>query len=167
MRIGHAADLVIGLAFAGLGSAIFIVASGFRTLPGMAVGSGLFPKITGTGMVIFGIVMALQAMRPARRLEEARPQGLEPPGDGPADQAMPPTGAQARYAMALVGALAALILAMPHTGFLAASLVFTGFLVILGGGRWSGAALFSVLATATVYLVFTHGLRVPLPRGPF
>ncbi|SDU33064.1 tripartite tricarboxylate transporter TctB family protein [Stappia sp. ES.058] len=157
MRIGHTADLVIGLAFAGLGSAIFMVASGFRTFPGMAVSSGLFPKITGTGMIVFGIVMALAAARAARR------QTLAPhSGQDAGEQALP-----TRYAMTVVVALLVLIFAMPIIGFLASGFVFSAFLVRLGGGRWPGALAFALLATIAVYIVFTYGLRVPLPRGPF
>lgn len=155
MRMGHVADLVIGLAFAGLGTAIFIVASGFRTIPGMAVSSSLFPKITGTGMIVFGLVMALAAARNMRRLPASQ---IARNAGGPAL----PT----RYAIAVIGALLALIFAMPLTGFLASGFVFSAVLVRLGGGRWPGAVVFALLATVAVYLVFTHGLRVPLPRGP-
>ncbi|WP_051242495.1 tripartite tricarboxylate transporter TctB family protein [Stappia stellulata] len=157
MRFGHAADFVIGLAFAGLGSAIVIVASGFRTFPGMVVSSGLFPKITGTGMIVFGMVLALAAARTARRRHPV-PRIDQVTGE----QTLPTP-----YAMAVVVALLVLIFAMPLTGFLASGFVFSAFLVWLGGGRWPGTLAFALLATAIVYLVFTHGLRVPLPRGPF
>jgi putative tricarboxylic transport membrane protein len=157
MRIGHAADFVIGLAFAGLGSAIVIVASGFRTFPGMAVSSGLFPKITGAGMIVFGIVLALTTARTARRRLPA-PRVDQDAGGQPL-----PT----RYAMAVAIALLVLIVAMPLIGFLASGFLFSAFLVWLGGGRLQGALAFALLATMAVYLVFTYGLRVPLPRGPF
>jgi putative tricarboxylic transport membrane protein len=156
MRSGHAADLVIGLAFAGLGTAIIIIASGFRELPGMAVGSGLFPRITGIAMLGFGLLLALAAARAARR--------------GPPD-GEPPVAEQVAlvtpHAVAVVVSLCLLLAAMPAAGFLASGFVFCLFLVRLGGGGWTGALSFAGIATALVFVIFTYGLRVPLPRGMF
>ncbi|MBO6921966.1 tripartite tricarboxylate transporter TctB family protein [Boseongicola sp. H5] len=166
MRQARAADTIIGLAFVALGSGIIFVASGFRTLPGMVVGSGLFPTVTGAAMILFGLVMALEAARMARR--------FDPPGDSRATHEVgsdtptedtPPLFY--RYTIAVTLALSALIVAMPVIGFLATGFAFTVFAVKLGGGSWIGAILFSAIAVVSLYFVFTQGLRVPLPRGPF
>lgn len=154
MRTGHAADIIIGLAFAALGAGIIIIASGFRTIAGMVVGSGLFPAMTGTAMIFFGGLMAIGAARAARGSMPASAAGArEPLFD--------------RYAIAIVSALALLTVVTPPAGFLAGGFVFSVFAIRLGGGRWTGAILFSAIATAGIYLIFTQGLRVPLPRGPF
>lgn len=157
LRGGYAADLIIGLMFAGLGSAIFIIASGFRTLPGMVVGSGLFPSITGATMIAFGLLLALTAARSARR--RATAAAPETKGERQSLLTAP--------ALAVIAALVALIFVMPAAGFPATGFVFSVFLVRLGGGSWPGALTFSAAATAAIFTIFTYGLRVPLPGGPF
>ena len=166
MRTGLAADIVIGLAFAALGTAIIVAASGFRTVPGMAVGSGLFPTMTGSAMILFGLLMAIGAARIARR-----PVQEEVAGTRQTQGADDPSGGKRRlfdgYAVALIVALLVLIAAMPVAGFLVAGFAFAVFAVRLGGGRWVPAIVFSAIATFCIHFVFTSGLRVPLPPGLF
>ncbi|MBO6637883.1 MAG: tripartite tricarboxylate transporter TctB family protein [Roseitalea sp.] len=166
MRTGPAADIVIGVAFAALGAAIIVAASRFRAIPGMAVGSGLFPTMTGGAMILFGLVMVIGAARVARRPvpEKAAGTGQTPDADDPSERKRRLFDG---YAIALIVALLVLIAAMPVTGFLVSGFVFAVFAVRLGGGRWAGAIVFSAIATFCIYFVFMHGLRVPLPPGPF
>ncbi|MDP0881059.1 hypothetical protein, partial [Klebsiella variicola] len=82
---------------------IVIIASGFRTLPGMAVGSGLFPSITGAAMIGFGLLLALTAARSVRRRATAGAQ--EPEGERQPFLTAP--------ALAVIAALVVLILVMP------------------------------------------------------
>lgn len=145
-------DAVIGLLFAGLGTGIIVAASGLRTLPGMAVGSGLFPTITGAGMIIFGLVLAAQAL-------------FSGPGNGAEADESENTGFLSSYAVGMLVALAVLIVAMPRAGFMATGVVFAALIARMGGARWAGAVIFAAMATVGLYAVFVYGLRVPLPRG--
>lgn len=144
-------DLALGLVFAGLGGGIIVVASGLPSMGKIGVGSGLFPTITGGGMVVFGLVLALGALRSAGR-------------NGPADGL--PTPKMLRWdVLAILALLAALVLAMPSAGFLVTGAVFAAGAARLGGAPWLGSVLFGIVATVGLYAVFVHALSVPLPRG--
>jgi putative tricarboxylic transport membrane protein len=54
---------------------------------------------------------------------------------------------------------------MPYLGFLVAGTLFSVGVVLLSGGKWLSAVIFSPIATTTIYFVFTAAMRVPLPRG--
>jgi putative tricarboxylic transport membrane protein len=158
MRGQDLSDTVIGLVFAGLGVGIIIAASGLRTLPGMAVSSGLFPIITGGGMIFFGLLLAVQALLFSNLADAATGET----DDG--EPAMAGTWISA-YTLLTLASLAALIIAMPRAGFIATGVVFATVIARLGGARWWTAALFAAMVTIALYVVFVHGLRVPLPRG--
>ncbi|MBX9942775.1 MAG: tripartite tricarboxylate transporter TctB family protein [Reyranella sp.] len=86
----------------------------------------------------------------------------------PATDATPilPQGPGASRWFAIVGALAAVTIAMDFVGFRIAMLVFNAGLVIaLGERRWWLIALFAVLGSFGVHYVFTHWLDVLLPDG--
>ncbi len=77
-----------------------------------------------------------------------------------------PQGPGASRWFAIVGALAAVTIAMDFVGFRIAMLVFNAGLVIaLGERRWWLIALFAVLGSFGVHYVFTHWLDVLLPDG--
>jgi putative tricarboxylic transport membrane protein len=158
MRSRNLSDTVIGLVFAGLGVGIIIAASGLRTLPGMAVGSGLFPIITGGGMIFFGLLLAVQALFFPTLDEVTAAEG--------GDEDWAATGLWvSAYALLTLASLAALMIVMPRAGFIATGVVFATIIARLGGARWWTAGLFAVAVTVALYAVFVHGLRVPLPRG--
>ena len=69
------------------------------------------------------------------------------------------------FAVGIVAAIAAVIFAMPYLGFLVAGTIFSVVIVLLSKGGWLSALIFSPIATATIYYLFTWAMRVPLPRG--
>ena len=144
------ADIALGLVFAALGAGIAVVASDLPTMGKFAVGPGLFPTITGAGMVTFGLALAIGGFL-------ARPAAAERPAT---------TGPMLRWDVAaILATLVALVLLMPSVGFLVAGSVFTAGAARLGGAGWIGSAIFGVLATVALYAVFVHALGVPLPHG--
>ncbi len=146
-------ELVIGLAFALGGVGIYVHAAGLRSMPGMAVGSGLFPKITGALMVLFGLMLAWSAARVLRRETGSRSD-------------IAGTGiALSGYSIAVFVGLIVLTAILPTTGFLLGGIVFTALVCRLGGAGWIGSALFGLGMTFALYAVFVHGLGVQLPRG--
>ncbi|MGV3651930.1 MAG: tripartite tricarboxylate transporter TctB family protein [Devosia sp.] len=154
---GSRADVVLGLIFAALGGALFTLALSYRNMPGMPVGAGLFPRIVGGGMVVFGAVLALQGWFTRPALVAA---------DAPAEDEHARTGKlDWTYVGLVLGAIVATIFLMPVLGFLLTSFVFCIFIVRLSGGSWLSAIIFSPVMTYLTYLGFYHGFRVPLPRG--
>lgn len=146
------ADVALGLVFAALGAGIAIKASELPAMGKLAVGPGLFPTITGAGMVIFGLALAIGAFL-ARQAAAERPAK---------------TGPMLRWDVAAILAmLVALVLVMPSVGFLVTGTVFTAGAARLGGAGWVGSTVFGAVATAALYAVFVHALGVPLPRGIF
>ncbi|RZA15310.1 MAG: tripartite tricarboxylate transporter TctB family protein [Proteobacteria bacterium] len=118
-----------------------------HALPGMNVGPGLFPSIVGTGMAIMGAALSIQGWieRDARQDET-----------GPL---------LTWYAIAVVVALGITIFVMPYLGFLVTGVLFSAVIVLISGGKWLSALIFSPIATAVIYYLFTMMFRVPLPRG--
>ncbi len=140
-------DSVLGLLFALGGAAILAHALTLPALPGMAVGPGLFPAIVGVGMAVMGAALVVQGWLTR---------------DVPEDDAPPLVTV---FAIGIVAVIAAAVVVMPWLGFLVAGTLFSVVVVLMSGGRWLPALIFSPIATAAIYFLFTMALRVPLPRG--
>lgn len=163
MRLHRPRDLLVGLAFAALGAFVVVEAAGLPSMPGMGVGSGLFPTITGAGMILFGLLLALQGFAPGKAgLPPARvPQeGAEEVGAAPA---APPLDVV--FAAVVLGGLVALILLVRPLGFLLTAGLFGAVVARVGGASLVGAIVFGAAASAGLYQVFVYGLGVPLPHG--
>lgn len=140
-------DSALGVAFALGGAAILQQALNLPNIAGMNVGPGLFPSIVGGAMALMGIALAIQGWIVR---------------DEPEDEAPPLV---TWFAVGVLVATAAVILAMPVLGFLVAGTIFAFGIVLLSRGGWLSALIFSPIATAAIYCLFTLVLRVPLPRG--
>lgn len=162
MRLHRPRDLLVGLAFAALGAFVVIEAAGLPSMPGMGVGSGLFPMITGAGMILFGLALALQGFAPGAAA--ASPVGAPDDSAGAGAAPAAPRLDVAFAAVVLVG-LVALILLVRPAGFLLAAGVFGAVVARVGGASLLGALLFGAAASAGLYWVFVYGLGVPLPHG--
>ncbi|MDV3253356.1 tripartite tricarboxylate transporter TctB family protein [Devosia sp. BK] len=147
MRQSFPLDSALGVIFALGGAAILQQALAMQALPGMNVGPGLFPSIVGAGMAIMGVALTIQGWIVR---------------DTPEDEAQPLV---TWFAVAIVVALAATILAMPYLGFLVAGTLFAVGIVLLSGGKWLSAVIFSPIAATAIYFTFNAVMRVPLPRG--
>jgi putative tricarboxylic transport membrane protein len=147
MRQAFPIDSALGVIFALAGAAILQQALTMQALPGMIVGPGLFPSIVGAGMAIMGIALAAQGwMVPDTAEDEAPPLVTW-------------------FALGVVAALAVTILLMPVLGFLVSGTLFSVAIVLMSGGKWLPAIIFSPIASAGIYYLFMSGFRVPLPRG--
>ncbi|MCR8725203.1 tripartite tricarboxylate transporter TctB family protein [Frigidibacter sp. ROC022] len=155
MKARPNSDLLIGLAFTAGGLGICYQAAGLRPMPGMVVGSGLFPTITGAAMCLFGLVLAVESLlRPSEGGDAA-------PGAGPDRR----RGALPLYSVLVLVGLALLGALLPSVGFILCGVVFTALVTRLGGAGWTGSLVFALIATFGLYYVFVYGLRVPLPHG--
>lgn len=135
-------NLWTGGALIGLGAAMAVIAAGFPTLPIMAFGPGLFPKIVAAGLVLSGIGIAVE-----RAPVEA----------GPAPRAPPILG--------VLGVVAAFALALDPLGFHVAGTLALAAAIRLFGGGWARALVTAPAATILLHLLFYDLLRVPLPWG--
>ncbi len=79
----------------------------------------------------------------------------------------PPPPAQTRLLMSILALLIAYALVMPRLGFLAATPVLLGVVLVLLGIREIPSLIFSAVGiTLALYLVFGRVLGVLLPPGP-
>lgn len=140
-------DSILGLLFALLGAGIFAHARTLPTFRGMVVGPDLFPSIVGIAMALFGAILIIQGWR-TRAIPED--------DNGPL---------VTWFAVGVVLALTASIFLFPILGFLLGGTLLSIVIVLMSGGRWLSALIFSPIAAATIYYIFTMALRVPLPRG--
>ncbi|ODT66872.1 MAG: hypothetical protein ABS75_25130 [Pelagibacterium sp. SCN 63-23] len=140
-------DSALGVVFALGGAAILQQALTLPSLPGMNVGPGLFPSIVGTAIALLGIALAIQGWLTRDEPEEESPPLLT------------------WFAVGIVVATIGVILLMPVLGFLVAGTLFSVVIVLMSGGGWLSALIFSPIATAVIYFLFTAVLRVPLPHG--
>lgn len=147
MRQSFPMDSALGVVFALGGAAILQQALTMQALPGMNVGPGLFPSIVGAGMAIMGVALTIQGWMVR---------------DTPEDEAQPLV---TWFALAIVASLVATIFAMPFLGFLITGTIFSVVIVLMSGGKWLSAIIFSPIASASIYFLFMSGFRVPLPRG--
>lgn len=157
------ADFTLGIVFSAAGLFILAQAMDIRQVPGMPVGPGLFPKVTGAAMAFFGFMLVLQGWLTRPEQGAALAAGGESQETGMQTR----TGFWARipFIPALLAAIALTVPLMQNLGFLVTGVLLTAFLVLLGGGSWKSAAVFSPIITVAVYGLFYHGLRVPLPHG--
>lgn len=162
MRAHSYADSALGVAFAVGGALVFGQAMGIKSMPGLPVGPGLFPAITGAAMVAFGLVLAAQGWFAAR----VRDTPLLPK-----EQSAETAASHERrsyfgpFVVGILAAIAASTLLMPVLGFLITGALFVFAVVLLSGGRLISAFVFSPIASAAIYAMFAFGFRVPLPRG--
>jgi putative tricarboxylic transport membrane protein len=75
-----------------------------------------------------------------------------------------PTGSDSARLLKLVLLLSAYFVAIPWLGYSVSSLIFCVLLIrLLSDTNWVRCVLYSIIMTATVYVVFIYLLKVPMP----
>jgi putative tricarboxylic transport membrane protein len=75
-----------------------------------------------------------------------------------------PTGSDSARLLKLVLLLSAYFVAIPWLGYSVSSLIFCVLLIrLLSDINWVRCVLYSIIMTATVYVVFIYLLKVPMP----
>ena len=150
----HPGELAIALGLIALGSFIIYETQGIAEAQGYAqVGPRLFPYLIGVGLAICGAVLGWQAISGGWRhvpLDEGRSR--------PDWMAFCVISAGIVLHMLIIG----------WAGFILASillfvLVARGF----GSRRPVRDAVIAVILAVTVFVIFTLGLGLNLPKGPF
>lgn len=154
-------DFVISILFTLVGAYVLVGSMELKAMPGMAVGPGLFPSVTGGAMFLLGLVMLVQTWLKRNVLPPQEPlYDASVTGD---DE--PETLIDRLYNPLLLLAILAVIVLMPVLGFLVAGTIFVAAMVVLGGGSWIQAVIFGLVMTGLTYALFVYGLRVPVPAG--
>jgi putative tricarboxylic transport membrane protein len=149
-EVGWRTDLVGGLLSAALGAVVLLHVRTFPELPDGQPGPALFPGLVGALLVVFGLVLAVRALR-------ARGQAV-----APAAQVAPQGVVRA---LAVLGFVAAYLLMAETVGFILTMAVLLFLLTWLLGVRPLVAAASAVVTTGAIVLLFRELLLVPLPIG--
>jgi len=149
-----ARDMVLGVLFSVLGIVAVVFSFDVTPMPGMVVGMGLFPRLTGAGLTVFGGTLTVNAWRAWRHSRIDHNGHTDRVCTSFTDRAFSP---------GLIAAVLGLMVLMPILGFLITTMLFAGIVVRISGGSWRAALIFSPVLTGIVYALFFYGLRVPLP----
>ncbi|QQR38501.1 tripartite tricarboxylate transporter TctB family protein [Devosia rhizoryzae] len=162
MKARNYPDIAIGGVFALGGLLVLSQALAIHSMPGLPVGPGLFPTITGGAMAFFGLVLVVQGWLMAPD-EEVSLLPEEASGEDAVLFAAPSFFSP--FVLGILGSVLASILVMPVLGFLVTGVLFVFAVVLLSGGKLLTAVIFSPIAAFAIYAIFAYGFRVPLPRG--
>lgn len=162
LRARNYPDIAVGSVFILGGLFVLSQALVIHSMPGLSVGPGLFPTMTGGAMVFFGLVLVVQAWFVAL---EADVPLLPEEASGSQVVLYAPLKFISPFVLGILGAVLASILLMPVLGFLVTGVLFTFAVVLLSGGKLRAALIFSPIAAVAIYGMFAFGFRVPLPRG--
>lgn len=162
MKTRNYQDIALGGVFAAGGLLILSQALTIHSMPGLPVGPGLFPTLTGAAMAFFGAVLVIQGWLTAP--DEDVPL-LPEEASGEAAVLYAPPKFFSPFVLGILGCTLASIVLMPVLGFLITGLLFTFAVVLLSGGKLLPALIFSPIAAGVIYAIFAYGFRVPLPRG--
>jgi putative tricarboxylic transport membrane protein len=154
-------DYVTGLFLTGLGGLCYYGGSLLPPVPGQQVGPNVFPMVVGGGLVLCGVMIALNIGRKFEDEAEADLAAIEGGAAAPEE-----TRPLYRLRVLLPPALLLFyVFAVERIGFIptAAILIFLSSLAL--GARLRLAMPLAVLAPIVVHLLFYKLLRVPLPPG--
>ena len=162
MKARNYPDIALGGVFTLGGLFVLSQALAIHSMPGLPVGPGLFPTITGGAMAFFGLVLVVQGWLLAP--DEDVPL-LPEEASGEDAVLFAPPKFFSPFVLGILASVLASILVMPYLGFLLTGVLFVFAIVLLSGGKLRAALVFSPIAAFAIYAIFVYGFRVPLPRG--
>lgn len=154
-------DSVTGLFIAGLGGLCYYGGSLLPPVPGQQVGPNVFPMVVGGGLVLCGVMIALNI---GRKFEDEAEADLATIEGG----AAAPEETRPLYRLRVLVPPALLlfyVFVVERIGFIptAAIVIFAASLAL--GARLRLAIPLAIFAPMVVHLLFYKLLRVPLPAG--
>ena len=112
-------------------------------------GAAVFPILAG----IILLLASLAVLWEGRKLDKAETIDL-------------PAGADFWRLLSMIGLLIAYFLVLPHSGQIIGSLLFCIILIrLLSALTWPRIVAYALVMSLTLYVVFVHLLKVPMPRG--
>jgi putative tricarboxylic transport membrane protein len=151
----HPGELLLSIGLVLLGAFIVFETGGIAEKQGYAqIGPRLFPYVIGAGLTLCGAVLAWHALSGGWRNVPLDQEGH----DAPDWIAFAIVSAGIVLHMAIIG----------WAGFIIAStLLFVLIARAFGSRRLARDVVVALLLTIAVFLVFTQGLGLSLPKGPF
>ena len=140
-------DALLGGAAVLLGAATFAYVQSFPKMPDGTPGPSLFPQILGVLLVIFGVAVVVQSVRPHTGENEHFERN-----------------AVIKAGLVLVG-IAVYIGLVQRLGFLITATLVTGSLMLVLGVKLRVALPTTILLVIGSVMLFERILRVPLPVG--
>lgn len=154
-RALHFGELLISLALVALGGFVLLETRGIAEGQGYAqVGPRLFPFLIGAGMALCGMILAGHALSGGWR-------------NVPLDQEAHDAADRAGFLTVSAGILIHMLVIGTAGFVIASTLLFSMVARGFGSRRTVRDALFGLALALVAYLVFTFGLQLRLPAGPF
>ena len=149
-------ELALALAVVAFGAAIVWQTTQIRISPAYAkVGPRVIPYIVGSGLVLVGLWLAIEALTGRAAVPSADSEDVDP---------TLPTDWRTVGVLGL--SLIAYLLLLEPAGFVVASaLLFAGAAFAMGSRRTVRDAALGVALAVALYLGFTRGLDLRLPAG--
>ena len=149
-------ETILALATVTFGAAVIWQATQIRLTPAYSqVGPRVIPYIVGTGLVLVGLWLAVEAMT-----------GRSAAPSADSDDADPTLPTDWRTVALLAVALVVYLFLIEPAGFVVASaLLFAGAAFAMGSRRLARDAAIGVLLAAFLYVGFTRGIGLDLPAG--
>ena len=147
-------DALSGALAVALGATIVAYAQTFPPMPGQNVGPSLFPSVIGGGMVIFGCVLMVPAIRRRDGLRLAIEDWMYRPR------------MVLNFAL-VIGLLVFYAVAVDTLGFFITSILFLASLFLAFGVKRLWILPLAAAVTFAIHYAFYSLLRVPLPWGLF
>jgi putative tricarboxylic transport membrane protein len=146
------ADLIGSLLLLVLGALFAAGGIGYGLQRGGRIGPGFMPLLAGSALVVFAILVGVEALR-------------RPPSS-PRSPSKTAEEKSYRFVAVVMALTSGTVLLVQLLGFLVACalLIFVLVAVVERQG-WRSALLISVGATAIIWLIFVRLLVVPLPTG--
>ena len=121
------------------------------------IGPRVIPYIVGAGLVVVGIWLAI---------ELAFGRTAQPSGGEDAEDADPTLPTDWQTLGFIAAALVLYLILIERAGFvIASSVLFLGAAFAMGSRRWLRDVCVAVILSVSVYLIFTRGLSLRLPKG--
>jgi len=151
----HAGELLLSLGLVALGVFVVQQTGGIAENQGYAqIGPRLFPYVIGAGLTLCGAVLAWHALAGGWRNVPLDQEGHDAPD-------------WAAFAIISAGIVLHMVV-IGWAGFIIAStLLFVLIARGFGSRRPARDAIIAVLLAVVVFFIFTLGLGLSLPRGPF
>ncbi len=152
---GRTGQVVVGLIVVAIGAGILWVASDLPAQAGYAgIGPGALPRVVGSVLLLLGLLLTVQAWR----------RGF----DGHDEAAERALGFdRAGFAWVSGGLVGYGLLVEPASFIVASTLLFAMTARGFGSRRPVFDVIVGLLLAAAVYAMFSLGLKIQLPVGPF
>ena len=152
--IGSALLVALGVAFAIGGTGYGVFGEGSR------IGPGFMPLVAGVLLVVFGVMIGVEAALRRGRVPSQRVQNMEQGGvEGEEEEG-------GRTVVVAFGLMLVTVLLIPVLGFLLSfGLLILALVTFVEREGWLRGILLSVSAIAVTWLTFVVLLEIPLPLG--